>query len=522
MQSGVAKTVLQPAEPLHGTGSLADEVTTTAAGTKIPFKQAVLVALAAGLGYGFDSYAVNIFGMLSPVIAKDIGVDIKTIGAIGSIFLVGYTIGTVFFGYLADRMGRRNALKFSILLYGLTTVLGGVVSSFTAVASLRFLTGVGGAGELAVGAPYTAEMWPPKYRAIGTGGTMFALYSLGYILAAIAALAIVPIYGWRWAFIFAAIPAGLVFWLRNSVQDSPRFREAQEEMERVVAAEGAKRPRENIWKIPGAKKRIAIGWMLYVANTCGYWGITFFLTTFMIKKFHITLSDSIFYAMTFYIAQFFLSFIGTGLSDMIGRRAAGILGAVMMIGFTILASTAETLSMFLVFGGLMVGMLGWLWGIGDTYLSEFFRTSLRGTGFGIMVGGGRLVSIAAPSLVGWGIAEYGPQGAVPGDVPAVDPDHRRLRDRPGDGRPRTRGRAALREGGGPRGCISGSSNISWRSSRSSTSGALRRAATPPSRACPTASNSSNSSSACRSSCVVADSGCTGSPPRASASPDGPG
>ena len=53
-------------------------------------------------------------------------------------------------------------------------------------------------------------------------------------------------------------------------------------------------------------------------------------------------------------------------------------------------------------------MLGWLWGIADTYLSEFFRTSLRATGFGIMVGGGRVASIFAPFLVGWSIATYGP------------------------------------------------------------------------------------------------------------------
>jgi putative MFS transporter len=279
-----------------------------------------------------------------------------------------------------------------------------------AITGLRFLTGVGGAGELAVGAPYTADMWPPKHRALGTGGIMFSLYSLGYIIAALASLAIVPIYGWRWAFVFAGIPAGLVFWLRNVVQDSPRFKEAQEEMERVVAIEGVKHPRENIWVIPGAMRRITIGWMLYVANTCGYWGITFFLTTFMVAKFKVSPTEAVFYAMMFYVAQFFLSLIGTALSDRIGRRAGGILGAVIMIGCTIMATTADNFTTFLIYGGLMVGMLGWLWGIGDTYLSEFFRTSLRGTGFGIMVGGGRLVSIAAPMLVGWGITEFGPTG----------------------------------------------------------------------------------------------------------------
>ncbi|MGD0635869.1 MAG: MFS transporter [Beijerinckiaceae bacterium] len=382
----------------------------TVSGHKIPFKQALLVAVAAGLGYGFDAYAVNIFGLLSPVIGKDLHISINEIGLIGSIFLIGYTIGTVFFGYLADRVGRRNALRFSILLYGLTTVLGGVASSMYAITGLRFLTGVGGAGELAVGAPYTAEMWPPKHRALGTGGIMFSLYSLGYIIAALASLAIVPIYGWRWAFVFAGIPAGLVFWLRNVVQDSPRFKEAQEEMERVVAIEGVKHPRENIWVIPGAMRRITIGWMLYVANTCGYWGITFFLTTFMVAKFKVSPTEAVFYAMMFYVAQFFLSLIGTALSDRIGRRAGGILGAVIMIGCTIMATTADNFTTFLIYGGLMVGMLGWLWGIGDTYLSEFFRTSLRGTGFGIMVGGGRLVSIAAPMLVGWGITEFGPTG----------------------------------------------------------------------------------------------------------------
>ena len=338
-----------------------DAHTTTLLGQKIPFKQALLVALAAGLGYGFDAYAVNIFGMLSPIIGKDLNISVQAIGVIGSIFLIGYTLGTVAFGYLADRVGRRNALRFSILLYGLTTVLGGLASSLYVITGLRFLTGVGGAGELAVGAPYTAEMWPPKYRAFGTGGIMFSLYSLGYIVAAIASLAIVPVFGWRWAFVFAAVPAGLVFWLRNVVQDSPRFKEAQDEMERIVALEGVRRPRENIWRIPGAMKRITIGWMLYVANACGYWGITFFLTTFMITKFHVSPAEAVFYAMLFYVAQFFLSLIGTALSDVIGRRPAGILGAVIMIVCTVLATTSASLTGFLIYGAMMVGMLGWLW-----------------------------------------------------------------------------------------------------------------------------------------------------------------
>lgn len=376
----------------------------------VPFKEALLVALAAGLGYGFDAYAVNLFGMLAPTLAHDLDISMKTIGLIGSIFLIGYTIGTIGFGFLADRIGRRDALGWSIIIYGLTTALGGISTNLYIFTFLRFLTGIGGAGELAVGAPYTAEMWPKKVRALGTGGIMFSLYSAGYILAAACALWIVPRWGWQWAFGFAIVPAIGVFFLRQMVQESARYKHAAAEIAHFVKVEGKAHPRVNIFSIPGAWRRIIIGWLLYIANACGYWGITVFLTTFMVKKFNVTPTDAIFYAMMFYVVQFVLSYVGTGLSDLVGRRPAGILGALIMMGCTVVASRTEDFHTFLIYGAIMIGMLGWLWGVSDTYLSEFFRTSLRATGFGIMVGGGRVASIFAPYLVGWGIAEYGVTG----------------------------------------------------------------------------------------------------------------
>lgn len=374
----------------------------------IAWREAFIVAIAAGLGYGFDAYAVNIFSIVGPLIERDFGISVQTFGLIGSIFLVGYTIGTIGFGILADKMGRRTALRWSIVLYGLTTTFGGISSNLFVFTGLRFLTGVGGAGELAVGAPYTAEMWPKRVRAIGTGGIMFSLYSLGYIVAAAAALLIVPRYGWHWTFAFAAVPALIVFGVRQIMSESTRFKEAKADMAKLVQLEGIKRPEQNIWSIPGAKKRISIGWLIYIANACGYWSITVFLTSLLVKKFHQTPTQAIFYAMCFYVVQFFLSCVGTAIADFVGRRPAGISGAIIMIACTIVASTTTSLQTFAIFGGLMIGMLGWLWGVGDTYISEFFRTTLRGTSFGIMVGGGRVASIFAPFLFGWGIANYGP------------------------------------------------------------------------------------------------------------------
>ncbi|ETZ75944.1 sugar (and other) transporter family protein, partial [Mycobacteroides abscessus MAB_082312_2272] len=89
--------------------------------------------------------------------------------------------------------------------------------------------------------------------------------------------------------------------------------------------------------------------------------------------------------------------------------APAVLGALIEIASTAWGATSDTLPEYLVFGAISIATLGWLWGVGDTYVAELFPTVLRGTGFGIAVGGGRVVSIAAPALVGWAITHYGIQ-----------------------------------------------------------------------------------------------------------------
>ncbi len=366
------------------------------------FKQALFVAVTAGLGYGFDSYAVNIYGLVLPDIKRTLHITDAEAGYIGSIFLLGYTIGTIGFGFAADRWGRKATLGASILLYGVTTALAGLTTNIAAFTGLRFLTGVGGAGELAVGAPYTAEVWPAKTRAIGVGGVIFSLFSLGYVLAAAVALALVPHFGWQSAFIVAIIPAIVLFLVRRGIKESHRYTDVQA---RVVS--GAVKPR--LWRLPGVRRRLIAGWLIYTANAVGYWGMTLFLTTYIVKRFHASPIEAIRYALVFFLLQFVFVYLGTALADWVGRRPSAILAAVIEFVSTVLAATSHSLDRYLVFGAISIATLGWLWGVGDTYISELFPTVLRGTGFGIAVGGGRVVSIAAPTAIGWGIMHYGLQ-----------------------------------------------------------------------------------------------------------------
>jgi putative MFS transporter len=75
----------------------------------------------------------------------------------------------------------------------------------------------------------------------------------------------------------------------------------------------------------------------------------------------------------------------------------------------ILAATSDSLALYRIFGAVAIATLDWLWGGGDTYIADLFPTVLRGTAFGIAVGGGRVVSIAAPTVIGWAITRYGLQ-----------------------------------------------------------------------------------------------------------------
>ena len=360
-------------------GSIPTQVTRAVPAT---FKQALFVAVTAGLGYGFDSYAVNIYGLVLPDIKKTLHIPDAEAGYIGSIFLLGYTIGTIGFGFAADRWGRKATLGASILLYGITTALAGLTTNIAAFTGLRFLTGVGGAGELAVGAPYTAEVWPTKTRAIGVGGVIFSLFSLGYVLAAAVALALVPHFGWQSAFIVAILPAIILFLVRRGIKESHRYTDVQ-----TKVASGVMKPQ--LWRLPGVRRRLIVGWLIYTANAVGYWGVTVFLTTYIVKRFHASSIDAIRYALVFFLLQFVFVYIGTALADWIGRRPSAIIAAIIEFTSTVLAATSHSLDRYLVFGAIAIATLGWLWGVGDTYISELFPTVLRGTGFGIAVGGGR-------------------------------------------------------------------------------------------------------------------------------------
>jgi MFS transporter, putative metabolite:H+ symporter len=355
----------------------------------------------------FDAYVVNIYSFVLPLIAVTFAMSTTAQGVVGSIMLLGYAIGTFGFGWAADRFGRKDTLGVSILAYGVTTAASGLAPGTVLFGALRLLTGVGGAGELSVGVPYTAEIWPRRTRATGTGGVIFSLYAVGALLALLASLVLAPTYGWRATFVFALVPAIGVFWLRRKLTESLPFLRARERAQELAASSpalpGATGRRDRIREILAdrrLRKRLLVASLIFIGNAVGYWGFLVFLQKYMIGEFKLSFRDSLAFTTIFYAAMTAWPFAGAFLADRIGRRPAGILGAVVLAAGSLVAFSTHSLPVYIVAQVFGIGCLGWTWSVGETYVAELFPTRLRATGFGLGVSIGRIPAIAGPLVTG--------------------------------------------------------------------------------------------------------------------------
>ena len=126
------------------------------------------VLLCACLGWALDImdgylYAIILFPAMSDLLGTSESAVIGLYGGIVlSIFMIGWALGGLIFGPIADRYGRAKTMAITILIYASFTGLCGIAGSWQELALYRFLTGIGIGGEWAAGAALIAESWPAK------------------------------------------------------------------------------------------------------------------------------------------------------------------------------------------------------------------------------------------------------------------------------------------------------------------------------------------------------------------------
>src|SRR6266852_2470801 len=204
-------------------------------------KQSAHHAVLAGfLGWTLDAFDFFVIVFLYDTLAREFSVSKKAIIFTTAATLALRPVGALIFGALADRYGRRIPLMANVIYFSLIELGCGFAPNYTVFLILRALFGIGMGGEWGVGASLAMEAAPPRWRGI-LSGILQSGYSIGYLLAAIAARFILPAWGWRPMFWIGALPALLALYIRTKVPESEAWKQHRAattgQVLRVVALE---------------------------------------------------------------------------------------------------------------------------------------------------------------------------------------------------------------------------------------------------------------------------------------------
>lgn len=360
-----------------------------------------LVLAIASVGWVFDAFEGQIFNITRKDLLKDlIGANQSGQNFWGDVllaaFLAGGTLGGIAFGSIADRFGRKPAMAASILFYSIFSGLTFFATTLWHIAILRFLVALGVGGEWAVAAALVAEVFPSRARA-RAGGIFHATSVAGTWLAAIAGLLVGA--NWRYAYLIGLGPALLVLWVRISVKEPQRWKQA--------AATSAARMGSfrDLFGNPIWARRAIFGLLLAAVGLATFWCVVVAsqdLTRELLLRNGVdpkTASQDATFA--YGIVQAIgmgVGFLCMGpMAERIGRRGTFLLMhlcAAAIVPITCyLPQTYTQMLLLLPFYGFFTGGIHAGYAI---YFPELFPNHLRATGAGVCFNGGRL--LAAPLL----------------------------------------------------------------------------------------------------------------------------
>ncbi len=334
-----------------------------------------LPVIVGALGFFVDIYDLLLFNIVRKSSFADLGVAESAMKNIGektiSLQMLGLAIGGIIWGILGDKKGRKSVLFGSILLYSLATIANGFVNDIDQYMWLRFIAGLGLAGELGASITLTSELLPKEKRAIGA-----SIIATAGVLGSITAYFVHELSGENWRlcyFIGGGMGIALLF-LRVRVLESHMY----DKMKQATVKLG------NYWMLLNNKDRF----FRYLR------GILIGLPVWYIIGVLITFADE--FAKQFEITGFsqpkalMLQYVALGIGDM----TAGILSnyiksrkktlfifygitSVFILLFFALKGGGSAFNMYLICMGLGFGA-----GISVLYImmsAEQFGTNLRAT-----------------------------------------------------------------------------------------------------------------------------------------------
>jgi len=376
--------------------------------------------LAAAMGWALDAFDAMLYSLVLAMLMRDLGMSKTMAGSLGTLTLLASGIGGVLFGFLADRIGRKQALMASILTYSVCSFASGLATSIAMLAVARFVLGLGMGGEWNTGATLVAESWPTEFRAKAIS-IVQSSWALGFAAAALVAGPVARYFGWRTVFFVGILPAAITLWIQRSVPESEIWRERAADAKAEVLAsrhsEGPPVPDSRaldyaaqssfaaIFRPPFARHTFA----LLLFNFFGmfaWWGLFTWMPPYLSlpveqggRGFGVMGMTTLMVVLN--LCGMFPGYASFGwVADHIGRRSAFLVYSLIAAVLIPLYASARSPSVLLVLGSLVAFFGTGIFSGSGIMGSEIFPTALRARALGFTYNGARTMSSLAPFVIG--------------------------------------------------------------------------------------------------------------------------
>lgn len=391
----------------------------------------------------FDGYDLVVYGSVAPVLMEEWALDPVQAGSLASYALFGIMLGALFFGPLADKIGRKNVIMFCVFLFSLCTLLVGFANTTTQFGILRFLAGLGFGGVMPNCVSLITE-YAPKKRRSSLVTIMFSGYCVGGMISAGMGIVLIPRLGWESVFFVAALPLVLLPFIYKYLPESIAYLLAKGKTEQV----GYLLSRVNPTYIPQQSDQYELVlpqksgntvaqlfhnnrglatfmlWMSFIMCLLMTYGLNTWLPKIMQTAGYET-GSSIMFLLVLNFGAIFGAVFGGWAADRWGPRK-------VLIFFFSAAAISLTLlgfkfNMFVLYflvataGATTTGTSI----IANAFASQFYPIQIRSTGVGWASGVGRVGAIFGPIMGGYLLSlnlptqQYFLAYAIPGIIGAI-------------------------------------------------------------------------------------------------------
>jgi MFS family permease len=390
--------------------------------------------LASNLGWFFDGYEtyaliLTVGVALGQLLAPSMHAQIPFYaGLVIALTLLGWGVGGLIGGVLADYIGRKRMMMLAILAYSLTTGLSALSWNWMSFAVLRFVVGLAMGSEWATGTAMTAEIWPDRHRGKGAGLMQCGL-GMGFFVASLVWLFVsgTGTHAWRYMYLVGVLPGLATLWMRAGIPESEQWERVDADRRKMVAAKRAGAELQaheqaltrftlfDLFAAPELRRRTLIAVFMSLSTTLGWWGISTWVPPYIGSvAAHSGLSASTWasFAGLAYNTGAIAGYIGLGFfADAFGRKRVAILFFAMAFVLTPVLflwthNAGLLLAVACVTGFFSLGQYTWM----PTWLPELYPTRIRGTAIAFCFNVPRLLAWTGPLMAGTLITRFGGYG----------------------------------------------------------------------------------------------------------------